>query len=162
MKTLFILRHAKSGWDEPDLPDHERPLNKRGKADAPRVGEWLRAEGLLPDLIISSTAKRARHTAELVIEGCNYRRDLLLLRELYAAPPVAYLNALAKVSDECQRVMVVGHNPGIEDLLKLLTGENQPMPTAALAQVSLPIERWGGLDINTRGDLVQIWRPKER
>jgi phosphohistidine phosphatase len=162
MKTLLILRHAKSSWDESDLPDHDRPLNKRGKNDAPRVGELLHTEGLTPDLIISSTARRARHTAELAGEACNYQGDLLLLHELYAAPPQAYLEALIKVDDEFERVMVVGHNPGVEDLLQLLTGESQPMPTAALARVDLPIEHWADLEKRTRGELVEIWRAKER
>lgn len=166
MKTLLILRHAKSSWKDEDLPDHERPLNRRGQADAPQVGSYLRQQGLLPDLILCSTAKRARATAELMSEALGYRGELRLAPEFYAAPPEAYLQALAGLPDDEAMVMVVGHNPGLEELVHRLTGEYQPMPTAALAQVQLPIERWAELSPQAAprrpGRLAAIWRPKEQ
>lgn len=161
MKTLLILRHAKSSWKDETLPDHERPLNKRGKQSAPLMGELIRREGLLPDLILCSTAKRARQTADLVAEASAYQGEIQHSRELYAAPPQAYLQALSQLEDQYERVMVVGHNPGLEELLQALTGEMQPLPTAALAQVDLPIESWAELKSLRRGRLVEIWRPKE-
>ena len=161
MKTLLILRHAKSSWKDEDLSDHDRPLNKRGKANAPQVGELIQREGLMPDLILSSTANRARQTAELLAESAGYEGDIRLLRELYAAPPSAYIDALSKLDDRFDRVLVVGHNPGLEDLLQILTLAVQSMPTAALACISLPLERWSDLTQRTRGKLADIWRPKE-
>jgi len=161
MKTLLILRHAKSSWGAPSLADHDRPLNKRGKRDAPRIGELLRREELVPQLILSSTARRARSTAELVSEHSGCEGPLRLERDLYAAGGEAYLEALAKLPDEYQRVLLVGHNPGLEELLEALCGEYQRLPTAALAQVSLPIERWRDLSDDTQGALVNLWRPKE-
>jgi len=162
MKTLLLLRHAKSSWDEPAMDDHDRPLNKRGKQDAPRAGQWLAKEGLLPELIYSSTAKRARATVELAVEASNYQGDVLYSHDLYAATPSACLAALAGLADKYQRVMLVGHNPGLEELLLQLTGELQLLPTAALAQISLPIQKWGELNSGTRGKLLSVWRPKEQ
>lgn len=166
MKTLLILRHAKSSWKDDALPDHDRPLNKRGKADAPRMGRLLRDQDLVPDLILSSDARRARATAQLVAKESHYEGEITFLRELYAAEPEAYLDALAKMGGDAACVMVVGHNPGLEELLQELTGEYQPLPTAALAQVSLPLRRWSDIhtDFETagiQGKLVNLWSPKD-
>jgi phosphohistidine phosphatase len=161
MKTLLILRHAKSSWKDEDLSDHDRPLNKRGKANAPQVGEFIQSEGLMPDLILSSSAKRAHQTARLAAEAAGYDGDIRLLRELYAAPPEAYIQALSSLDDRFERVMVVGHNPGLEDLLQMLTFTVQAMPTSTIACVDLPIERWTDLNQRTRGKLANLWRPKD-
>lgn len=161
MKTLLILRHAKSSWKDDELPDHERPLNKRGQAEAPQVGQFLREHTLVPDLILCSTARRARTTADLVVEACGYKGELILLRELYAAPPEAYLKALSALDGEFPTVMVVGHNPGLEELVQQLTGEYRPMPTSGLAQVQLLIEQWGEASRPAGGKLVITWRPKQ-
>lgn len=161
MKTLLILRHAKSSWKKAELADHDRPLAKRGKRDAPRMGQLLRDEDLLPDLVISSSAKRARTTAEIVVEESGFEGDLRLDRDLYSFDAEAYLEALTEVDDIYERAMVVGHNPGLEELLEILTGEYQRLPTAALAQVELPIPSWADLDEETQGELVNLWRPKE-
>jgi len=161
VKTLLVLRHAKSSWGDPALADHDRPLNKRGKKDAPRIGALLRREDLTPELIISSTARRARTTAEIVVEHSGCEGQLRLERDLYAAGPEAYLQVLAELPDEYQRVMLVGHNPGLEELLEMLTGDYERLPTAALAQVRLPIKRWRDLAEEASGELVNLWRPKE-
>ncbi len=161
MKTLLILRHAKSSWKDDELPDHERPLNKRGLAEAPQVGKLLREHGPMPDLILCSTAKRARTTADLVVETSGYKGELMLLRELYAAPPEAYLKALAALEGDYPTVMVVGHNPGLEELVHQLTGEYRPMPTAGLAHVRLPIRAWPEAARPPRGELVSLWRAKD-
>ncbi len=161
MKTLLILRHAKSSWKQEGLTDHDRPLNKRGKRDAPRMGKWLRESNLAPDLIISSTAKRARKTASKVAKKCEYQGVIELTGELYLAPPQNYLRVLRNVPDDYGRVMVVGHNPGLEELLSVLTGTQTHLPTAALAQVDLPIDRWQELDGAVEGELRDVWLPKE-
>jgi len=161
MKTLLLLRHAKSSWKHPELSDHDRPLNKRGKQEAPRVGAWLRAQELVPDLIISSTARRARETAEKVAEASGYEGEVELDEALYLADPEDCIAALRDVSDQHACVMVVGHNPGLEMLLETLTRSDDLMPTAAVAQVSLPVERWRQLTLATRGALVNLWRPRD-
>jgi phosphohistidine phosphatase len=160
MKTLLVLRHAKSSWREAELADHDRPLNKRGKRDAPRMGELLRAEGLLPDLILTSSARRALTTAELVAEASGYDGEIQVSRDLYAAGPEEFIDALCALPDELETVMVVGHNPGLEELVEALTEESSAMPTAALAQVELEIERWVDLDEDVSGRLVNLWLPR--
>jgi phosphohistidine phosphatase len=161
MKTLLILRHAKSSWKNPNLSDHERPLNKRGKNDAPRMGQLLAREGLVPDLIISSSAVRAKATAEFVALACDYQSEIQYTRDLYHAWPAAYIDILHEVQNKHQRVMVIGHNPGIEELVEELSGEWVRMPTAALAQITPNIDHWADLALDNVEPLVQVWRPKE-
>jgi phosphohistidine phosphatase len=159
MKTLLILRHAKSSWKDEQVGDHDRPLNKRGKREAPRVGELLQQANLRPELIISSTAKRARKTASKVARQCGYQGVIELRGTLYLAPPDAYVEMLRSVDDLVNRVMVVGHNPGLEQLLALLTGHHTPLPTAALAHIGLDVARWRDMNTQTRGVLIDLWRP---
>ena len=161
MKTLLILRHAKSSWKDMSLTDHDRPLKKRGKRDAPRMGRLLREEGLVPDLILSSTAKRALETAVLVADASGYEGDIDVRREFYPGYPDAYIDALRETADEYQIMMVVGHNPGLEELLELLTEAGEFLPTAALAQVALPVQSWYELNYETSGEMVNFWRPRE-
>jgi phosphohistidine phosphatase len=125
------------------------------------MGELLRREDLLPDLILCSSAKRAHKTAEAIAEASGYEGEIHLSRDLYAAPPEAYLEALQGLPDAYERVMVVGHNPGLEELLDVLTGESASLPTAALAQVGLNIEHWSQVSQAPLGTLVNIWLPAE-
>jgi phosphohistidine phosphatase len=161
MKTLLVLRHAKSSWDDPALDDHERPLNKRGQRDAPRMGELMRELGLLPDVVLSSDAVRARLTAEAVAATAHYAGEILPHPHLYMAGPADILSLLPTVPENAGTVMIVGHNPGLEKLVEHLTGDWQDLPTAALAQIDLPIQQWRDLKLSTRGMLVGLWRPKE-
>lgn len=164
MKTLLILRHAKSSWKNDNLVDHDRPLNNRGERDAHRMGRLLREKMLVPDLIISSSAKRARMTVEAVVTGSGYTVDIRISPELYAAGPEAYLEVLQGVEDERLCVMIVGHNPDLEELLEILSGEDEILPTAALAQVQLEIAHWQDLSFEAdspQGKLMALWRPRE-
>jgi phosphohistidine phosphatase len=160
MKTLLVLRHAKSNWDDSAARDHERPLNARGKRDAPRMGQFARDEQLLPELIVSSDAVRARMTASAMADATG--GQLLLDPRLYHAGATDILAALRSVVQESvATVMIVGHNPGLEELIAHLTGEREDLPTCALARIALPIDRWSDLDSSTRGTLVGLWRPKD-
>jgi len=161
MKTLLVLRHAKSSWSDPALDDHERPLNTRGRRDAPRMGKLVRECGLIPDVVISSDAVRARLTAEAVVEAARHAGEILLDRRLYMAGPADILSLLRAVGEKAETVMIVGHNPGLEELVAQLTGEREDLPTAALAQIVLPIDQWRDLKVSTRGTLVGHWRPNE-
>ena len=162
MKTLLILRHAKSSWKHPDLDDIDRPLNKRGRQDAPRIGALLRELGLLPDLILSSPARRAHDTAQIVADHCGYGRDEIRFKsQLYLADTPAYIDVLSQLPPDAQTVLVVGHNPDLEILLEDLTGEHHPMPTAALAQIELPISSWAEFDPECEGKLVHLWQPRQ-
>ena len=160
MKTLLILRHAKSSWNNLDLADYDRPLNKRGKQDAPRMGEFLRQQSLIPDLIISSPAKRAKKTAKLFAKAVGYKGGISLETTFYHARPETYIMILQNISYDYKRVMVIGHNPGLEALVAILTGCMEPMPTTAIAHVSLPIDRWNQLTVGMEGRLQDLWRPK--
>jgi phosphohistidine phosphatase len=160
LKSLLILRHAKSSWDEPSLADINRPLNKRGKRDAPHVGFLLREEGLVPDLILCSPALRARKTAEAVAENCGYEGEIEIQDSFYPGYPADFLEVLGRLPDQYQSVMVVGHNPGLEELLTTLTDESVALPTAALAQVSLPIHTWRDFTDQVTGKLVNLWLVK--
>ena len=160
MKTLLILRHAKSSWNYPERSDYDRPLNRRGKRDAPRMGEFLREHGLTPDRILTSSAKRARRTASKVAKASGYTGKVKKLDAFYESVPGVYYETLRVVPDTYQRVMVVGHNPTMEQLVGYLTGRIRRMPTAALAHIELPIQRWEALDLTTAGTLVNLWTPK--
>jgi len=160
MKTLLLLRHAKSSWKHPELTDHDRPLNKRGKRTAPLMGALLQDENLIPDLILCSSAVRTHITALLVAKTCTFTGEIKQTRKLYLGEPQAYVEVLRRVADEHARVLVVGHNPGLEALIEMLTGEAMEMPTAALACIELSIEQWGDFDMNTECKLVNVWRPK--
>ena len=160
MKTLLILRHAKSSWKHPERSDYDRPLNKRGKRDALRMGQHLRQEGLVPDRILTSSAKRARKTANKVAKTSGYAGKVKKLEAFYDTVPGVYFETLQSLPDKYQRVMVVGHNPTMEQLVNHLTGRIERMPTAALAHIELPIERWEALDLYTKGTLVNLWTPK--
>ena len=162
MKTLLVLRHAKSSWDDSRLDDHERPLNARGEADAPRMGELVRDVGLMPDLVVSSDAVRARLTAEAMAAAAGYPGTIQLEPRLYHANAADIIDVLvADLDGDEGTVMIVGHNPGLEELVTRLTGAREDMPTGALAQIALPIERWSDLSPTTAGALEGLWRPKE-
>lgn len=161
MKNLLLLRHAKSSWDKAEIPDHERPLNHRGQKDAPRMGKLMREKGLLPDLTLCSSAIRARQTFELASEALAYRGAIEFRDDLYAFEPGAYLRAIRAIPAENDLVMIVGHNPSIEELLSGLTGEHLSIPTAALAEIELGINEWNQISFGMQAKLKNIWIPKE-
>ena len=161
MKTLLLLRHAKSSWTDSTQTDHDRTLNKRGERDAPRMGQLIESEGLLPGCIVSSTAVRAHSTAELVAQNCGFEGEIQLARELYHAPPSAYFAVLSQLPNSCGIVLAVGHNPGIAEILSHLTGAVESMPTAALAHIQLGIDDWSQFDTNCDAQLVEFWCPKD-
>lgn len=160
MKLLLILRHAKSSWKETGLSDHSRPLNQRGIKDAPRMGQVLFEEDLVPDLILSSTAQRARDTAGLVADASGFDGEIHFVESFYHASPSDYLEALSSLSSDKNIVMIVGHNPGMEMLLEMLTGEDERLPTAALALIQLPINNWSQLSDEAEGELLNLWLPR--
>lgn len=161
MKTVLMLRHAKSSWSNPGLADIDRPLNNRGKQDAPRMGTLLNEQDIVPDLILCSPARRARNTAQAVSENSSYEGEIETVPDFYPGDPYAFIETLMTLRDEYQNVMIVAHNPGLEELLYVLAGESARMPTSALAQVQLPLEAWRDLDDEVEGKLVNLWRVKE-
>lgn len=161
MKTLLLMRHAKSSWKEDALPDHDRPLNKRGKSDAPQMGKLLREHDLVPDLILCSTAVRAASTARAVLDECGGEAEIQRHPEIYDGGECEILEILRCVPEGVETVLLVGHNPTISVLVEMLSAESVPMPTAAIAQIELSIKHWQGLSEVTRGRLKGYWVPRE-
>ena len=161
-RRLLVLRHAKSSWAESHTDDWERPLNDRGRRDAPAMGHLLRRLSLLPDLIITSDAVRAETTARMVAEAAGYTGRIVLSPSLYLATPDAMIDVLRAAPEPAARaIMIVAHNPGLEGLVAQLTGAHVTLPTAALVNLALPVDDWSGLDRSTDATLIDIWRPAE-
>ncbi|QQS39851.1 MAG: histidine phosphatase family protein [Acidobacteriota bacterium] len=160
MKTLFVLRHAKSSWDHPELSDFERPLNKRGEKAAPFMGELMRSKGLVPDLIVSSPANRAKTTARLAAEAGGFEAGIELDERIYGAGANTLAYIIADFDDSADTAMIVGHNPGFEDLVGALTGEHPRFPTAALAVIDLDVTVWSETE-RGKGTLRDLFIPKE-
>jgi phosphohistidine phosphatase len=161
MKTLLLLRHGKSSWKSSDLPDHDRPLKKRGRKAAERMGRLLQELDLMPEHIFTSSAIRAIETTQLVIQGSRYYRTVDVASALYHAEPDMLAGVVARSPSHAERVLVVGHNPGLADWLKLLTGQELEFPTAALALINVPVNSWSELTVETRGLLQGLWRPRQ-
>ena len=162
MRRLLILRHAKSSWADANVDDWERPLTDRGRRDAARVGELLRQQSLVPDTIITSDAVRAHSTAQIVADAAGYPHRLVLSSSLYHATPAAVIEVLNTVKNPTARsVMIVAHNPGLEDLVTQLTGDHVTLPTAALVNVELPVREWSELDLTASATMIDFWRPAD-
>ena len=159
MKRLFILRPAKSSWTDIDLADFDRPLNDRGLQAAPFMGRYIAEQGYMPDAIVSSPAKRARETAGLVKENSGFVPDIRFDERIYEASPNTLREVASELPDQVNSAMLVGHNPGVEGFIRYLTGQIEPMPTAALAVIELEIDSWDQIDHLT-GRLVTVIRPK--
>ncbi len=159
MKTLLVLRHGKSSWSDPDLDDHDRPLKKRGRRGAVSIGEQLREAGLVPDLVLSSTARRARSTARRCLAATGAKTRSELTRNLYGTGATRHLEEISRrARDDEATVMVVGHNPDLEDLVAVLTGEPTRLKTAYLAVITLDIGSWAEL-ATARGRLDRLLQP---
>lgn len=160
MKILYLLRHAKSSWDSVSLSDFERPLNERGLRTAPFMGEVMAGRGYSPSIIASSPAKRAAATAELVKESAGFNATLRFDDRVYEASPNTLRTVVSELDDGLDSAMLVGHNPGMEGFIRYLTGDLEPMPTAALGVIELSIDSWSEITSDT-GKLVEIIRPKD-
>ncbi|MBP7416112.1 MAG: histidine phosphatase family protein [Pyrinomonadaceae bacterium] len=160
MKTLYLLRHAKSSWDDPAQTDFERPLNQRGTKAALFMGELMAKKGLEPSLIVSSPAMRAKTTAELVKDAGTFSAEIIFEKTIYEASPNALRQVVSEISDDHTSALLVGHNPGIEGFIGYLTGDLEPMPTAALAVIELKLEKWDEVNDGS-GKLFDVYRPKE-
>lgn len=144
MKQILLLRHAKSSWDDSSLKDFERPLAERGQKDAPRMGKFLKKIEYLPGRIISSPAQRAKETTHLFTEAAGIGSDAISLDEsLYYGSYADYFEAIRNAPDNISRLMLVGHNPKMEDIAGALCGDASiRMPTAALVCYEYPANRW--------------------
>ena len=167
MKTVYVLRHAKSDWGDESLPDFDRPLNHRGRKAAKAVGEEMADRGIRPDLVIASPAVRAKETVERMLEG--YGGDLAVTgdRRIYEAGAGTLVEIIRSAPDDAERVMIVGHNPGFQDLVVSLTEASalreeaaEKFPTGALAEIRFDIDRWSDLAAGT-GRLEDLIKPRD-
>ncbi|MDR3578012.1 MAG: histidine phosphatase family protein [Anaerolineaceae bacterium] len=156
------MRHAKSSWKDHNIQDIERPLNKRGKKDAPFMGQILADKELVPQMILCSPALRARLTAELVAEKSGYRGEITFNDTFYMAEPAVYAGALSSLPDDVERVMLIGHNPGMEALVQILSGQVESLPTSGIAYLVLPIKHWNEIEDAARGDIIDLWGPPDK
>jgi phosphohistidine phosphatase len=160
VKTLLLMRHAKSSWDDASLRDFDRPLAGRGRRDAPRMGRALAVLDSAPDYVVSSPAVRARETIEAVINEGHFSAPVEFNESIYDASVPALMQIVRRLPFDRQRVLMVGHNPGFEDLLTRLTGERGRMPTAALACIEFHVDRWQEIE-DGQGKLVWLLTPKQ-
>lgn len=166
-RQLLILRHAKSAWDTDAATDFERPLAKRGKGDAPRMGAWLKEQNLVPDHIVSSPAKRAKQTTMRACKAMDAKKDKVNWDpRIYGAGTQDLLEVLAEAPGKADRVLLVGHNPGLEFLFSFLaekSGEIDPelsmIKTATLVVLDMP-DDWKSLESGC-AKIVKIQYPRE-
>jgi phosphohistidine phosphatase len=143
VKTLFLVRHAKSSRDDPTLPDRERPLDDRGRRDATRMGKRLAERSVKPDLILSSPALRALTTAQLIADEIgNSPRDIVVVERLYASTPGKVVEVIHALDNRMERVMLFGHNPEFTELAHRLSPEIRDMPTCAVAEFRFDTKVW--------------------
>ena len=159
MKTLLLLRHAKAEHGEPGLTDLNRALNERGKKEAQSIGTFIRKQNVEFELVLCSTALRARETAELALAAAEASASVHYDQRLYEASPEQLLEVISEVEDDVSTVLLVGHNPGIEQLLRALTGEVEEIATGTLAKIDLDADAWSNL-LGDKGSLDWIQRPQ--
>lgn len=166
MKRLYLLRHAKSSWDDPTLADHDRPLAPRGRRAARVMAEHLRRKGIAPELVLCSPSRRTRQTLTRLAPALGENADVQLESELYAASAADLLEVLREVPDEVDSLMMIGHNPGVQDLALSLAGRGSEItrvrskfPTGALATLELD-GSWRELAPGS-AELVSLVKPKE-
>jgi phosphohistidine phosphatase len=160
MRTLLIMRHGKSSWKDAELPDMARPLKKRGRKDSKNMGELLEEKEQLPDVILCSTAERARQTAEIIAHKLDSEDEVEYLDELYMAEADTIVKILQSRFQK-EKVMIIGHNPGLESLVQTLTEKIVTLPTGAIARIKLPIDTWQELGADTKGELANLWLPRD-
>ena len=160
MKDLLLMRHAKSSWKDDKLADFERPLNDRGRKAAALIGRYIAQENISIDLVVSSPAVRARQTIEHVLRAAKKSVELRFDQLIYEATSMRLLEVISQVEDERKSVLLVGHNPGMEELLGTLVGGEQHMPTASLAIVSLQSKKWDKVS-GSKADLTAFIKAKD-
>lgn len=160
MKTLLVMRHGKSAWQDMSLDDFDRPLKKRGEKASRVIGQEIVRRKLVPGLIISSAAERARQTAELTANAAAYTGEIVTSEQLYMSGAKEYVNTIARADDAVDCVLVIGHNPDLENLVFHVTREFVTLPTAALAHIEFDMDRWKDIK-HTPGKLLAVLLPRD-
>ena len=160
MKKLYIIRHAKSSWKDMNLDDFDRPLNKRGKLNAPLMGEVLRSRGIKPDIILSSPALRAKTTAKTIAQILDYSHKILFIKEIYEASSSELNNIVKKLDKKHDVAFLLGHNPGFNDLVYDYVGLYENIPTCGVVEIVFDCEKWSKID-STNAKLISFDYPKK-
>lgn len=161
MKTLLLMRHAKSSWSDGSLADYDRPLNQRGIEAAGKMGDLISEVDLIPEVIVSSSSTRTKETIKYFLENCPFSGEVIYTRDLYHGGPEEILECLQQWGQDYSLVMIVGHNPGMEYALEEFTGERERVVTAAIAQIEFGAKSWHEIYDDPSGNLVKFWRPRE-
>ena len=161
MKTLFLVRHAKSSWEDSALSDRDRPLKTRGERDVVEMGKRLSRRNVMPGLVMSSPAVRALATAKVVAKALDYKRKKIVVNDrLYGGTADELIDVIEKLDDKLDRVMLFGHNPELTDLAHRLSTDIIHMPTCAIAAFTFDCKTWAGIGKVTPVD-VDIDTPKQ-
>jgi len=162
MKKIYLIRHAKSSWKDPDKPDFARPLNKRGKKNAPEIGQYLKKQKLIPDLFLSSPAKRAISTAKLIAKELDFPEERIVQNErIYEANIAELISIISEIDDQLNNVFLIGHNPGITDLANKLSNTFVVnLPTSAVFGIEFNVDHWKEIK-NSKGNCILFEYPKK-
>ena len=169
MKTIFLLRHAKSSWDDPRLNDLDRPLASRGIKSSKKIGKYLKKNKLTPDIVYCSSATRAKQTWELVNRIVEKKKNVKYINKLYMANSSDFMDVIKKTDNDFKSLMLVSHNPGIESIaIELSKNENNKFhqiinikyPTGALAIIKFNLSDWGKINYK-KGEIYEFIKPKE-
>lgn len=161
MKKLILMRHAKSDWNDPSLSDHDRPLNKRGRRSAPLMADKIESEGLLPEIVLASSAIRVQETLSLMNGTWACEPEVLTEPSLYLATVAEIMQHVHTLHESWTTAMVIGHNPGMGALVGDLAGSALDFPTAAVAVFEADTESWGNSLKKHEWKLLSFWLPRE-
>lgn len=159
-RRLLLMRHAKSDWADESLSDHDRPLNRRGQRDAPRMADWLQSTDSIPDLILCSSAQRTQQTVALMNQRWATPAPVMVNNELYLASPETMFSNVRADGGDATTLLVVAHNPGIAQLVSLLSDQPTEMPTAAIAVFDIIVDRWDELSSPGQVEYSRWMKPK--
>ncbi len=161
MKKLYIIRHAKSSWKDFSLDDFDRPLNKRGRLNAPFMGTLLKKKKVKPDLILSSPALRAKTTAEIIANEIGYDEEIVYKEDIYEASAETLHKILTKLDDKRDVVFLFGHNPGLNDLAYGYVAFDENIPTSGVVEIAFDVKKWSKIE-SSNAELTSFEYPKKR
>ena len=160
MKMLYIIRHAKSSWKDTSLDDFDRPLNKRGKLNAPLMGKRLKKKGILPDIMLSSSSLRTKLTAQIIAKKLKYSKDIIFKKEMYESSSVVLHKILTQVDDTNQSVFIFAHNSGLNMLAQEYVHLEDNIPTCGIVEIEFDCDKW--IDISeVNAKLISFDYPKK-
>lgn len=159
MKTIYLIRHAKSSWDDQTVEDHERPLNDRGRKDASKMAKYLSDIGIRPEITLCSTAKRTKETYSYFTPFFG-GIPLSLIKRLYHAPVSVLEDEIRSIDNQYDAAFLVGHNNGVSDLVSIILSRNVDLPTCSFTQIEFPVDDWKDADL-LKAKVVAAISPKE-